>query len=115
MSLGEVQANFAKYGLLDDRVRFLPGWFHDTLPTALIEALAVARLDGDMYVSTIDALEELYPRLSMGGFVIIDDYGGLESCRAATDDFRARHGITESDRDHRLDRRRLAAQRLTLV
>ena len=51
-----VEENFRRYGLLDDRVRFLEGWFADTLPQAPIERLAVLRLDGDMYGSTMDAL-----------------------------------------------------------
>jgi O-methyltransferase len=93
--LETVKANFARYGLLDDRVRFLVGWFKDTLPVAPIERLAVMRLDGDMYESTMDALEALYPKLSPGGYVIIDDFGALENCRAAVADFRARHGITD--------------------
>ncbi len=90
-----VRANFARYDLLDDRVCFLEGWFHETLPAAPIETLAVLRLDGDMYASTIDALDALYPRLSVGGFVIVDDYGAWPSCRAAVDDFRAAHGIDD--------------------
>ncbi len=96
--LAQVQANFQRYGLLDDRVRFLPGWFRDTLPTAPIERLAVLRLDGDLYESTIIALESLYPKLSPGGFTIIDDYA-LPMCRAAVDDYRNRHGITDSIRE----------------
>jgi O-methyltransferase len=91
----QVQANFARYGLLDDRVKFLAGWFKDTLPSAPIEQLAVMRLDGDLYESTMDALEALYPKLSMGGYCIIDDYGALEACRRAVHDYRAAHGITE--------------------
>src|SRR5262245_31896942 len=75
VSLQQVRANFGRYGLLDDQVRFLPGWFKDTLPSAPIEKLAVARLDGDMYESTMDALEALYPKLEPGGFLIMDDYG----------------------------------------
>lgn len=94
VSREEVEANFARYGLLDDQVRFLVGWFKDTLPTAPIDRLAVMRLDGDLYESTIQALEALYPRLSPGGFVIVDDYGEIEQARKATDDFRARVGIT---------------------
>ena len=90
----EVKANFARYGLLDDQVRFLVGWFRDTLPTAPIERLAVLRLDGDMYESTMDALRHLYPKLSIGGYVIIDDYS-LPGCKAAVEDFRTQHGITE--------------------
>jgi O-methyltransferase len=93
--LEEVRANFERYGLLDDRVRFLRGWFRDTLPSAPIETLAVLRLDGDMYESTIVALDALYPKLSPGGFVIVDDYGAVPACRQAVEDFRAQHDVDE--------------------
>jgi O-methyltransferase len=56
-------------------VRFLPGWFRETLPSAPIKRLAVLRLEGDLYESTIVALDALYPKLSPGGFAIVDDYG----------------------------------------
>jgi O-methyltransferase len=92
--LDQVKANFSRYGLLDDRVRFLKGWFKDTLPTAPIEKLAVLRLDGDMYASTMDSLVNLYPKLSEGGYIIIDDYSEIASCSQATDDFRRSNGIT---------------------
>jgi O-methyltransferase len=91
--LEEVRANFAKYDLLDDQVRFLPGWFRDTLPAAPIERLAVLRLDGDMYESTWDALNALAPKVSPGGFVIVDDYLAVPGCKQAVDDYRAAHGI----------------------
>jgi O-methyltransferase len=90
----QVRANFAKYALLDQQVCFLEGWFKDTLPEAPIEQLAILRLDGDMYESTIQTLDAMYSKLSPNGFVIIDDYI-LPPCRKAVDDFRARHGITE--------------------
>ncbi|HEV8424383.1 MAG TPA: TylF/MycF family methyltransferase [Actinomycetes bacterium] len=93
--LEEVQANFARYGLLDERVRFLPGWFKDTLPTAPIERLAVLRLDGDMYGSTMEALDALYPKLSVGGYVIVDDYGAIPQCKEAVTDFRTANGIID--------------------
>lgn len=96
VSLEEVKANFARYGLLDEQVRFLVGWFRDTLPGAPIDRLAVLRLDGDLYESTMDALRYLYPKLSVGGYVVIDDYGAVVACRAAVGDFRAEHGITET-------------------
>jgi O-methyltransferase len=92
--LETVKANFTRYGLLDGQVRFLPGWFKDTLFTAPLERLAVLRLDGDMYESTMVALEALYPKVSPGGYVIIDDYK-LARCRAAVDDFRAQHRILD--------------------
>jgi O-methyltransferase len=93
VSLPEVKANFERYGLLDDQVRFLPGWFSATLPDAPIDRLAILRLDGDIYESTTDALSALYPKLSPGGWVIVDDYGGVASCGAAVDDYRSQHGI----------------------
>ncbi|WP_205703938.1 TylF/MycF family methyltransferase [Candidatus Chloroploca sp. Khr17] len=98
VDLETVRRNFASYGLLDDHVRFLKGWFKDTLPDAPITRLAVLRLDGDLYESTWDALTHLYPKLSQGGFLIVDDYF-YESCRQAVHDYRARHGIHEPIQD----------------
>ena len=100
VSADMVRENFRRYGLLDDQVVFLEGWFRDTLPALTEERWAIIRLDGDMYESTMDALDNLYPRLSPGGFVIVDD-GALAPCRAAVDDYRARHGI--SDALHEID------------
>ena len=94
VSLAEVQRNFERYGLLDDQVRFLEGWFRDTLPRAPIEKLAVMRLDGDLYESTMDGLTNLYDRLSPGGYVIVDDYS-IPACRLAVEDFRRARGLTE--------------------
>jgi len=93
VSLDEVKANFQKYGLLDDRVVFLKGWFKDTLPVADVGALALLRLDGDMYESTIVPLDSLYDRVSPGGFVIIDDYHVVEGCRRAVHDFLGRRNL----------------------
>lgn len=95
ISKAQVQKNFERFNLLDDKVKFLEGWFKDTLPTAPIEKLAVIRLDGDMYESTMDGLVNLYHKLSPGGFIIIDDYGVIEACRKAVHDFREKNGITE--------------------
>lgn len=93
--LAEVENNFRRYGLLDDQVRFLEGWFRDTLPAAPVERLAVLRLDGDLCESTIVALDALYPKLSPGGFLIVDDYGAAPMCRQAVDDYRAANEIIE--------------------
>ena len=86
-SYDEVREHFRRYGLLDDQVQFLRGWFHDTLPTAPIERLALLRLDGDLYDSTYQALESLYPKLSVGGFTIVDDYVSFSECRRAVHDY----------------------------
>lgn len=96
VSLDEVKDNFKRYGLLDEQVCFIEGFFQDTLPRAPVEKLALLRLDGDMYGSTIQALDALYEKVAPGGFVIVDDYGAIEGCKAAVDDFRAKHHIADS-------------------
>lgn len=95
VSLEEVKYNFKKYDLLDDQVKFLKGWFKDSLPGAPIERLALLRLDGDMYESTMDALVHLYPKLAVGGYVIVDDFNTVRACRTAVEDFRTKHVITD--------------------
>ena len=95
VDLDSVRELFARYGLLDEQVRFLPGWFKDTLHDAPIRQLALLRLDGDLYQSTMECLTALYSKVAPGGFVIVDDYGCLPQCREAVTDFRARGGIVE--------------------
>jgi hypothetical protein len=85
--LETVRRNFEKYGLLDDQVVFLKGWFRDTLRSAPIERLAVLRLDGDLYESTMVALGALYDKVSTGGYVIVDDYHVVPGCKKAIQDF----------------------------
>lgn len=94
VSLEEVRSNFLKYDLLDENIIFLKGWFKDTLPNAKIEKLAVIRLDGDMYESTWDSLVNLYPKLQLGGHIIIDDYYNNKSCRQAVTDYREKTNIS---------------------
>ena len=98
VDLETVRSNFERYGLLDDQVEFLKGWFKDSLPKAPVEKLAVLRLDGDLYASTWDAMVNLYPKLSPGGFIIVDDYN-LASCREAIHDYRETHQINEYIKD----------------
>jgi O-methyltransferase len=89
-----VRNNFKRYGLLDDRIRFLPGWFKNTLPDAPIDRIALLRLDGDLYESTIQALDALYSKVSAGGFCIIDDYQSINACRQAVMDYRQKNSIS---------------------
>lgn len=95
VGVDEVKRNFQRYDLLDDQVEFLVGWFKDTLPSAPIKALSVVRLDGDMYESTIQGIENTYPKLSVGGFCIVDDYGNLEGCKQAIHDYRSSAQISD--------------------
>ena len=94
VSLESVQENFRKYDLLDEHVKFLKGWFKDTLPTAPIDRIAILRLDGDMYASTMDALLALGHKVSPGGFIIVDDFGAVEGCRKAVADYRQERKIS---------------------
>jgi hypothetical protein len=89
-----VRRNIERNGLLDDQVQFIKGWFRDTLATAPVERLAVLRLDGDLYESTMDAIVPLYPKLSVGGFLIVDDYN-LPACRKAIHEYRDLKGIQD--------------------
>lgn len=94
VGLDDVRANFERYDLLDDQVVFLKGWFSETLPTVKENTWSVLRLDGDLYESTMDALTNLYPNLSPGGWIIVDDYE-IEACRKAVHDYRDDNGIDE--------------------
>lgn len=91
VNLETVKENFEKYGLLDDQVKFVVGWFDQTLPSIKVQEISVLRLDGDMYESTIVALDNLYSKVSLGGFVIVDDYHVVSGCKKAIHDFAERN------------------------
>jgi len=95
ISLEQVQNNFKKFNLLDSNIIFLKGWFKNTLPIAQIKKLALLRVDGDLYESTMDAISALYDKLSVGGYFIDDDYGSIPQSKKAIDDYRNLHYITE--------------------
>jgi O-methyltransferase/8-demethyl-8-(2,3-dimethoxy-alpha-L-rhamnosyl)tetracenomycin-C 4'-O-methyltransferase len=95
VSLDEVKTNFESYGLLNDRAVFVKGFFRDTMPTLIndVDKIALLRLDGDMYESTIDVLNYMYPKVSTGGYVIVDDWQ-LSNCRAAVGDYAKANNFT---------------------
>jgi hypothetical protein len=95
VSQAEVEAAFQRFGLLDNQVKFLKGWFKDTLVSAPVSQLAILRMDGDLYESTMDILNALYHKVSPRGFVIVDDYHALAPCEQAVHDFRTRAGIAD--------------------
>jgi O-methyltransferase len=90
----EVEENFSRFGLREG-VRFVEGFFEQTLPALAGGRWSIVRLDGDSYQATRVALEALYDGLSVGGHLIVDDYLSVDECRAAVDEFRAQRGITE--------------------
>lgn len=86
-SLKEVQANLATTGYPAEKLHYVVGPVEQTLPEATPESLALLRLDTDWYSSTKQELVHLYPRLSSGGILIIDDYHAWEGCRKAVDEY----------------------------
>ena len=88
----EVRAHFARFDL-DHEVEFVEGFFDETLPGLRGHGWSIVRLDGDSYEATWLGLDSLYPGLSAGGYMIVDDYGLIQECRQAVDDYRRVHGI----------------------
>lgn len=66
---------------------FIEGFFKDTMPLVPSEQIAVLRLDGDMYESTIDPLRHLFGKVSEGGWIIVDDYHVVPAAKAAVHDY----------------------------
>lgn len=95
-SLDNVQRNVMMPGLPLNNIHFIKGWFQNTVAKCFhpTEKIAILRLDGDLYESTIVCLEALYPLVSIGGYVIIDDYA-LEGCKKAVHDYLIKNGIVD--------------------
>jgi len=89
------EQNLAKYNFTDGQVHILQGWFNETLPKAPIRSVSFLRLDGDLFVSTWDALTALYDKVQPGGLIYVDDYGSFAGCRDAIVKFRADRGIED--------------------
>ena len=87
----EVMENFRRFHLLGDNIHFVEGFFEDTMPKMPVKKIAVLRCDGDMFQSTMDILVNLYPKVSKGGIVIIDDWG-VPECKAAVKAYFAKIG-----------------------
>jgi O-methyltransferase len=94
VSLESVRQNFQIFGLLNEKVKFVKGFFSDTAPKVPVHNIAILRLDGDMYESTMVVLKSLYSKVARGGFVIVDDYA-LKNCKMAIDDFMRENEINE--------------------
>lgn len=93
VSKEQVWRNFCRFHLGNGNVHLVDGWFKNTLPTLPCHQIAVLRADGDMYESTWDILENLYPRVSLGGYVIIDDYNSVPACQQAVEDYLRKHEL----------------------
>jgi O-methyltransferase len=91
--LEEVRRNVASVGYPGERIHFVAGKVEDTLPDAAPEQIALLRLDTDWYESTLHELEHLYPRLTAGGIIIVDDYFWFSGAQAAVDEYLEKNSI----------------------
>ncbi len=107
-SLEDVQAGMAEVDYAPERVHYVKGRVEETLPGRAPERISILRLDTDWYESTRHELAHLYPRLSSGGVLIVDDYGWWQGSRRALDEFLEETG--ERLLLCRLDRGRIAVK-----
>lgn len=91
--LDEVKQALFSTGYDRSKIHFIPGLVEETLPSKAPESIALLRLDTDWYESTKHELEHLYPRLSVGGVLIIDDYGRWPGARQATNEYLAENHL----------------------
>jgi len=91
--LEEARANILGTGYSSANVHFVKGRVEDTLPAQAPEQIGLLRLDTDWYESTKHELEHLFPRLSRGGVLMIDDYGHWRGVRQATEEYFARQAL----------------------
>lgn len=92
-SLEEVKGIIGSVGYPAGKVHYVKGKVEETIPAVAPESIALLRLDTDWYESTRHELVHLYPRLSAGGVIIIDDYGHWAGARQATDEYFRQNGI----------------------
>jgi O-methyltransferase len=82
--------------------KIIKGWFSETLPTCdFPSGIALLRMDGDWYESTMDILEHLFPKVSYGGLIIVDDYHTWDGCARALHDYLSKYSRTERIREHK--------------
>jgi O-methyltransferase len=86
-SLAEVKASVLSTGYEAQNIHFIKGKVEETIPNSAPESISILRLDTDWYESTRHELEHLFPRLSVGGVLIIDDYGHWQGARKAVDEY----------------------------
>ncbi len=91
-TIEDVKRNMAEWQIPDEMLVYHKGWFADTVPNSETGPIALLRLDGDLYESTKVCMTHLYPRVSMGGWVIVDDYH-LSGCEKAVREIVAPHPI----------------------
>lgn len=102
----DVRRNMLSTGLREDQFTLIEGRVEETLPQRAPALISLLRLDTDFYESTLHELSHLYPRLAVGGVLIIDDYGAFDGARRAVDEYFANRDehllLARIDRDARI-------------
>jgi O-methyltransferase len=96
VDIESVERLFKSYGLNGENIRYVRGYFRDTLDLVTCDKIAVLRMDADMYESTIQVLNALLKRVQSGGYVIVDDYYAVPECKLAVDEYLAREHMSVS-------------------
>jgi hypothetical protein len=92
--LEDVRRNMQSTGYPEENIFFVKGMIEDTIPAQAPEQISLLHLDSDLYQSTYHELVHLYPRLTKGGVLLIDDYGSWKGSKKATDQYFEEHGIS---------------------
>ncbi|MDB2380668.1 TylF/MycF family methyltransferase [Luminiphilus sp.] len=94
VGLAQVRQNLCEFGLADrDDIVLWPGYFEKSLRDYPDHKISILRADGDLYSSTTAILDNLFDNVSAGGFVVVDDYGALDPCKVAVDQFLEKRGL----------------------
>jgi O-methyltransferase len=93
-SLESVRTVLRKVSVPDHAVTAVPGWFQDTLPKFPVSKIALLHIDADWYDSVFICLDQLFDRVSPGGFIVLDDFGYWQGCREAWQDFQTLRGLS---------------------
>lgn len=92
-SIDDVRDNMLSTQYPQERIHLVPGRVENTIPVNAPDKISLLRLDTDWFESTWHELVYLYPRLVVGGVLIIDDYGHWQGARRAVDDYFSKHNI----------------------
>jgi len=91
--LDVVKQAMAGVGYDKSKIHYIKGRVEDTIPAAAPQCIALLRLDTDWYESTRHEMIHLFPRLSVGGVLILDDYGHWLGARRAVDEYLKEHNV----------------------
>ena len=92
-SLEDVKSNLFSIGYDKEKIHFIKGKVENTLPSDEIKTISILRLDTDWYKSTKHELIHLFPKISKGGVLIIDDYGFWQGAKKAVDEYISENNI----------------------